>query len=796
MNVGEARKYNSKQLLKLLNSSEEGLSSEEAASRLAKFGYNEVKAKKQNMPLKLLRKFFEPVPLLLWLVIILSYVLRRMSDLYIISAMLVFNVVVSFIEEYRADKAVEQLRKNLSTNARTLRSGNWIPVHSRELVPGDIIRVRSGDIIPADSMILGDGNIEVDESVITGESLPLFRHNEDMIYAGSIVKMGEASCLVVATGAETYYGKTTILVKNAMPKSHIQEVIMGIAKYLVICDFLIVLAMFAYGYLLVGMQPIALLPFLLVIIVASVPVSLPAAFTVSMAVGTSKLASNSILVTRLESVEDTSTMNVLCMDKTGTLTENNITVKEIIPFECDANTVLKYAAEASRVDDNDPIDNAILSYAKHKKTGTGKQLSFSPFDPSTKKTEARISDNGTYTVVKGAATIIAKMCGTRGPQLSKFDKTIDEFSSRGYRSLGVAVKKGKTYTLCGIIALYDPPRTEAKRLIKEIASLGVKAKMLTGDNIHVAKQISRELGMGGKILDVDTLKKAKGEAAFRMINRADGFANIYPEDKYTIVKALQTHSLVVGMTGDGINDAPALKQAEVGIAVSNATDVAKSAAALVLTKSGIEVIVKAIKESRRIFERMVTYALVKISKVYQIVLFSGIIFIAMHGFIPITPFLLILLMFTNDIANISISTDNVGYSKRPDAWKMRSLVLVSSAVGILLLVQALLMTYMNLRIFDMTTLQFQTAIFLLFDISDKFTIINMRERGPFWKYKPSNMLLFTSFMGILAGIGMAYYGILMTPIGITPMLAIIAISALFLFINDAAKIWVFKRFGA
>lgn len=784
-----------KKTLGTLGSGRKGLSESEAARRLRKEGYNEIEEKKQNYLVLFFSKFYGPVPLLLILIMLLSYILGNFNTMYIVFALLLLNTLVAFYEEYRADLSVELLKKRLSSNARVMRFGAWKVIPSRELVPGDIIRLRFGDIVPADAKVMYCDYLEIDESVITGESLPVAKKPEEMAYEGSIVKAGEATCVVARTGGKTLYGETANVMESAKPKSHIQAAIMHIVRYLVAVDTLIIIVLFTYGILVLRTSAIAMLPFLLIVFLASVPVALPAAFTVSMALGTEKLAKKSILVRKLDAVEDTATMNVLCMDKTGTLTKNQIVVKELVSFGVKESDLVRYAAEASREDDKDPIDNALLNYASRMHVKAGRQIAFTPFQMSTKRTDATIRNGGReYKVVKGAVMVVCSLCRLGGREKGRVSEAVKAYAKKGFRSIAVAVGENGTMRLVGIIALYDEPREDARGLISELNGLGVDTKMLTGDNVAVAGEMASELGLKGRIIDMSKVGKTDGKSLFPLISRAAGFANIFPEDKYIIVKALQGHKKITGMTGDGINDAPALRQAEVGIAVSNATDVAKSAAAIVITQRGIGVIIEAVKESRRIFERMLTYTMTKVARVVQIVGFIAILFLGMHGFIAITPFLLILLMFTNDISNIAIATDNALYSKIPDIWRIRSIMYSMGVIGMLLIVQALLLVPLS-YVLGLTVVQFQTCAFLLLDISDKFTIFNMREKGFFWKSRPSNALLLGSLAGILAGILFSYYGIFVSRISVDAILSVIALSVLFFFVVDIAKVSLFRRYG-
>jgi H+-transporting ATPase len=779
-------------VLNLLKSSVNGLTDSEAATRLAKYGFNEIAEKKKSRILKFISKFYGPIPALLWIIMGLLYFLSNWADLYIIAALLVFNAIVSFAMEDKADKSIDLLKQRLSTNSRAYRSGSWNVVQSKMLVPGDVIRVRPGDIIPADAKVITGDNLGIDQSVVTGESLPVLRSAGDLVYGGTVLQKGEATCVVILTGYQTLYGKTAKLVETAKPKSHLQSEILNIVKYLVAVDLVIITLLFIYCYGFLHMALPALIVFLLVVFISSVPMALPASFTVSLALGAEKLSKKSILVTKLSAIEGTATMNLLCMDKTGTITENKIKVADIFGFCTGPEEVIKYAAEASSDENKDPIDIAILEYSKTLPVKSGSQLSFVPFDSSTKMTEAQVREGEkTYSVAKGAANIISVLCGISDDQQTALNEKVSGFALKGYRTIAVA-RKVEKWEIVGVIALYDRPRPDSGKLIRELHDLGISIKMITGDNRAVAVQIANEVGLGNNIVDINSGAFDKDADLVKTITDADGFSGIYPKDKYTIVKSMQDQGLIVGMTGDGVNDAPALKQADVGIAVESATDVAKSAADLVLTKTGIEVIIDAVKESRRIFERMLIYTIVKLAKVIQQLAFITIIFIV-YGFIPITAFLLILLTFTNDIVNLSISTDNVGFSKNPDFWDLKYIMPMAVMLGGLLTIQALLLVPVGLGVFKLSIPQIATAAFLMLNISDKVTIFNVRERGWAFKSMPSTAVITASLGGVLAGIAFAYYGIFMNSISLSVILWIVAMSIAFFVVADIIKVKLNNR---
>jgi len=487
---------------------------------------------------------------------------------------------------------------------------------------------------------------------------------------------------------------------------------------------------------------------------------------------------------------------VLCLDKTGTITENKIFVEQMSAMGCGEEELARLAAEASRAEDKDPIDVAMLEKAKAMGVEPGKQIKFVPFDPSSKRTEAEISfGKAIYRVSKGAPQVIAQLCKLSTSELKQLNSIVEKYSSSGFRSIAVAKQSNGKWRLMGVVALSDRIKPDSQKFIREIISLGIRPKMLTGDNIAVAEQVASELNLGKNVLDASSFDRLTEKEMAIAAENTDVFAGIYPSDKYKIVKALQQRKYLVGMTGDGINDAPAIKQAEVGIAVENATDVAKSTADLVLTRNGIDVIVEAIKESRRIFERMLTYTMVKIARVIQIVGFIAIIYLAL-GFLPVLSLQLILLIFTNDLINISIATDNVNFSKRPTEWDVKQITYASSIFGVLLVLGALSLSYIDIAILHLSTAEFQTTIFLMFVVTDKLVLFNIRTRDALaWRIRPSSTLTIAALVGITAGIVLSYFGILMARISALALAAVLLVSLAFFAITEYAKPAIFKKFG-
>ncbi|EZQ11124.1 MULTISPECIES: plasma-membrane proton-efflux P-type ATPase [Acidianus] len=779
-------------ILSELNSSVNGLSEEEAEKRLRTYGYNEVKEKKESPIIKFLKKFWAPVPWMLEVTVIITFILGKFLDMYIILFLLIFNSIISFIQEKRAEDAVELLRQKLNVKARVLRDNKWKVIPSRLLVPGDIIHVRLGDIIPADMKIF-DGQILLDQSVLTGESLPVERTINDIAFSGSIVKRGEASGVVVATGGKTYFGKTTELVQSAKAQSHLEKLILNIVKYLIVIDVILVILLTIFS-ILEGIPINDVLPFSLIVLIASVPVALPATFTIAMALGSVELSRKGVLITRLTASEDAASMDVINLDKTGTITENRMRVENPIAFgNFSPDDVIKFAYMASDEASQDPLDNSIILCARENNIKVEYQkLSFTPFDPTIKRTEATVIFNGEkLKVIKGAPQVIAGLAKVDQPT---FDKKLEEFSSKGFRVIAVAVaKEGESLNLAGLVPLYDPPRPDSKEFIAEIKSLNVKPKMITGDNSLIAKEISKEVNIGDNICNIKKIKELPDQERVKAIENCDVFAEVLPEDKYLIVKNLQSAGHYVGMTGDGVNDAPALRQAEVGVAVSNATDVAKASASVVLTHEGLVDIVELVKTGRRIYQRMLTYTLNKIIKTLQVVFFLTLSFFIVKFFVT-TPFDVILLLFLNDFVTMSIATDNVRYSSKPERFSAKKIVLASGILSILILIESFFVLWIGF-ILKLDIPEIHTFIFDMLVITGQLTVYMVRERRSMWSSRPSNFLLIASIIDIVFVLFISSLGILVYPIPIIDSLLVLAIAFGFTVIFDTVKNISFKTVG-
>jgi H+-transporting ATPase len=778
---------------------ERGLTLEEARKRISEYGYNEVPEKRVSKTIGFIKKFWGITPWMLEITILLEGVLGKYFEMYVIMGLLVFNAILGFFQEERANSALELLKEKLKINARVKRDGNWTLIPARELVPGDIIRLRAGDFIPADVKV-ADGNVEVDQSSLTGESQMIEKKANEVLYGGSIVRRGEVTAIVTSTGTKTYFGRTVELVQVAKPKLHMEEVTSRVVKWLVVIvsSLLSVALVFTA---LKGMSLIGVLPLAVVLMVSAIPVALPTMFTISMALGSLELMKKGILITRLSAIEDAATMNIVCADKTGTMTMNKLSVEEEMAVDkFSEKDVILYGGLASHEANQDPIDLAFLSAAKDSRLSLEdySQKKFIPFDPSTRRTEATLEKGGQqFLVTKGAVNTIVPLCKNRKDELSRMAERMEHLSLKGYRALAVAegITRDKM-VLVGIAFLYDKPRSDSRQLIRELRDLGVKVKMLTGDALPIAKEVAKELNLGEAITRISDLK-VNTEDKSKLVEESDGFAEIYPEDKFLIVKSLQKGRHIVGMTGDGVNDAPALRQAEVGIAVSSATDVAKKAASAVLTTEGLEGIVDLVKMGRRTYQRIITWILNKIMKTFQIAVFVVLAFLLTGEYI-ISTLHMILLLFLTDFVTLSISTDNVRYSGKPDSWNITGLVKVALLLGILTIAELMLLLHMGFSYFGLLKdiNQLHTFTFELLIYVALFDLLITRERKHFWNSKPSRFLLLTTAADLVLVFFIATFGLPgIAPITPAAALTVAGLSFIIAFlINDPIKVLLIRKF--
>ena len=789
------------ELFHRLNSSDAGLSQEEAKKRLDEYGYNEIEEKQINPLKRFFLYFWGPIPVMIIIAAILSGILQNWPDVGVIMILLIINAVVGFREEYQANNAVAALKKRLAINARIKRDGKWGSLPARELVPGDIIHLRIGDIIPADSRLLRGNPVQIDQSALTGESLPVEREQGDAVFSGSILKQGEIDALVYATGEKTFYGKTTELVKSAETRSHLQKAIIKIADYLLIIAA--TLAILIIGVAIARKESIIeVLQFVLVLTIAAVPVAMPAVLSVTMALGARVLAAKQAIVTKLAAVEEMAGIDVLCSDKTGTLTQSKLTPGEPYTVEgIKPEEVILSGGLASKEESQDPIDLAVLSGLEDASILQSYQvLDYKPFDPVHKLTESTVTgpDGKTFKVSKGAPQVILDLDPEKDKKRDEIEEATNEFAARGFRSLGVArTDSSGEWKIIGIIPLYDPLREDSKSTIETTRNMGLKVKMVTGDQVAIGKEISRQLGLGTNILDASIFDTSKPHETGEMgdiIEKSDGFAQVFPEHKYHIVDVLQQRGHIVGMTGDGVNDAPALKKADAGIAVSGSTDAARAAASIVLLKPGLSVIVDAIRESRKIFHRMTNYAIYRIAETIRALLFLTLAIVTFNYY-PVTAIMIVLLAVLNDGAILSIAYDNVRYSNQPERWDMKTVLGVATTLGVFGVISSFGLLYMGENIFHLSQSTIQTLMYLKLSVAGHLTVFVARTRGPFWSIKPSRILLFAVIGTQIIATIIAVYGILMEPLGWKYAGIVWGYALSWLIINDGVKLLAYRIFG-
>jgi len=800
ISADEVQKANVTELLQRLLSSENGLSATEASRRLDSYGPNEITEKRVNPLLKFITYFWGPIPWMIEVAIILSALIQHYEDFFIILALLLLNAVVGFWEENKAANAIELLKQKLAVTARVLRDGSWSELAARQLVPGDIIRVRLGDVVPADVKLTSGAYLLLDESGLTGESLPVEKHASDVAYSGSVVRQGEMDALVVTTGMATFFGKTARLVEEAKTRSHFQKAVIRIGDYLIAIAIALAALIIIVAYVRQE-SLLAILQFALVLTVAGIPVALPAVLSVTMAVGAIALAKKEAIVSKLVAIEEMAGVDVLCSDKTGTITKNELTLADVRPLEgFTASDVLLYGSLASRAEDQDPIDAAILAKAGDAGAldttpSAYKATEFTPFDPVSKKTEATVegADSSRFKVSKGAPQAILALTSQNSERAQQVNVLVDAFAERGYRALGVArTNQQDDWLYVGLIALYDPPREDSEETIKTAQSMGVEIKMVTGDHTAIAKETASEVHLGTNIIDATSFADKSDKEAGDIVESADGFAQVFPEHKYRIVELLQDRGHIVGMTGDGVNDAPALKKADAGVAVAGATDAAKSAADIVLMSPGLSVIIDAIKESRKIFQRMVSYSIYRIAETIRVLLFITLAILIVN-FYPVTALMIVLLALLNDGAILTIAYDRAQYRNTPEAWDMRTVLLVATLLGVLGVTASFSLFYLADRVFLISRLVIQSVMYLNLSVAGHFMIFAARTRGRFWSFAPAPILVAAVLGTQLVATLIVVYGLFMAPTGWALALVVWAYAFVAFLITDSVKVLFYRH---
>jgi H+-transporting ATPase len=771
----------------ITNHAPSGLSTAAAQARLKEVGPNVVREEKAHPVKQFMKRFWAPIPWLLEATIILQLFLHEKVEAAVIAGLLVLNATLSLLQEGRAQKALALLRQQLRVLARVRRDGVWADLPAEGLVPGDVIHLRQGTIVPAD-VKLEEGALLVDQSALTGESAAATVEPGKMTYAGSMVRNGEATGEVTATGAHTFFGKTAELVRTAGAANRQEHEIVAVVRNLFVANAAMVVLVLGYAHH-AGMTLEFILPLLLSILLASIPVALPATFTLAAALGSVELSKRGGLITRLNALHDIAAMTVLCSDKTGTLTRNEARVNTLwaAPGFSDKDLLLA-AALASDPAGQDPVDGAIVKAASERgwHDGEMERVDFKPFDPASKRAEAIYRDgDGSRRYVKGAPAVIAQLAGAAEPV---WQPEATAIVGQGQRVLGVAQEAGAGLRFVGLLGLEDGVRQDSKAVVAAIQEAGIRTVMVTGDNAITARSVARQVGISGEICSSEKLHgNLCGDALDCGV-----FAGVFPEDKFRLVRGFQRRDEVVGMSGDGVNDAPALRQAEVGIAVANATDVAKAAAALVLTQPGLGGVLPAIETSRRVFQRIITYTLNMLIKKIEMMALLVIGFLVTHHK-PLTPMLMVLVLFLNDFLTMSLSTDRMGYSRRPNRWNIRGILLAAVVLAACKLVFSLgvfLFSHYELGL-DIGHLQALTFATLI--LSSQAGVYLLRERGHFWRSRPSSFLIASSVFGLGATASLALTGVLMPALNPWLLLAVAGSGVIYFSSLDWVKVWLFER---
>ena len=809
--------------------SKTGLTNSAVENRVKEYGYNEITEKKESILLTILQKFWGPIPWMIEIAAVLSACIAHWDDFIIITFLLLLNAVIEFVQEFKAGNAIAALKERLASKARVLRDSKWEVIEAKNLVPGDIVRVKLGDVLPADIKLIEGDYVLADEAALTGESLPVEKHKGDIAYSGAIIKQGVMTALVYGTGENTFFGKTAKLVAEAKTESHFQKAVVKIGDYLIALNFILVAIVIIVG--VYRHESIwELVQFALVLTVASIPAAMPAVLSVTMAIGALVLSRKKAIVSKLVAIEELAGMDILCSDKTGTITKNKLTIHKFDPLEnFTDDDVLLNGTLSSKFEDQEPIDLAIFE-CTDKNSELTKNIksynvqNFVPFDPISKRTEADIDYNGEkYKVSKGAPQVILDLAYNKEEIGEHVNNLIEEAGKRGFRTLGVAKTIGEKWHFVGLISLQDPPRDDSAETIKEARKLRVKVKMITGDHGAIAKETCRQIGIGDNILKADALENIPDRKALNLVENADGFSQVFPEHKYEIVELLQKHNHIVGMTGDGVNDAPALKKADTGIAVEGATDAARSAADIVFTLPGLSVIIDAIKEARCIFQRMQSYAIYRISET-QDVLFFTVLAILIFREYPVNAIMIVLLAVFNDFPIMAIAYDRTKANIRPEQWNMRKVIGIGSVLGFTNVIFTFFLFYIGKHVLSgphwepgvfggsvmshyiisarhwivntFGTLDFkqvQTLVFAELAIAGNLTIFLARVKGSMFSLAPGKGLVWSTIISKLIVSLMCGFGILMAPIG-WYIVFVWIFAAIQMLITDRMKILAYDLF--
>ena len=754
------------QAFELLGATPDGLSDAEAATRIDKYGQNEITEKRESPFVSFLKRFIHPFAIMIEFAIVVSAFLRDWPDVILITCLLALNVSVDFIQERKSEGVLDSLRGKMALRARVRRSGEWITVESAALVPGDVLLLRGGDIVPADAKLFDGKTLELDESVLTGESLPVEKGIDELIYSSSLVSRGEMKALIVETGDRTFFGRTASLAEEKPGVSHFERGVNNIGKYIValaiICMVAIIVVSSAVRHEAIGQ----VLLLALTLAVASIPAALPAVLTVVMTVGASHLANDGVLVRRLPAIEELASADIICSDKTGTLTTGKLQMGEPILYGSVTRAeVLQMAVLCSNYPTaEDPIDKAVLQGSQSlgfdpKEFGEWNRSDYTPADSTSKRAAAIVEMQGKKRrIIKGAPQVVLAACDVSADAADKYLKDVEDLGGRGYRALGIAWKDTEPYeedagmTLVAVLPLRDPPREDTKQTVDAARELGITVKMITGDNAAAARQIGEETGIEGDLVTADQIASWNDDEFAAKAEHYGIFSQVMPESKYRIVEALQREGHIVGMTGDGVNDSPALKKADVGIAVDGATDVARAAGDVLLTLPGLGVIIKGVREGKTVFARMKNYVIYRISETLRLVVFITLI-VLIFNVKPIGPHQIILLAILNDIPILMIAGDRATPAVEPDSWGMSRLITIGTVLGAAGVVTSFLMYFIlhhYVLAHSITLGQLQTAMFLKFAISGHMLFFVARSRGHWWtKPYPSRGLL-AAILGTMA----------------------------------------------